>query len=182
MAENQFVNKVVYGTKEDGSENVLINLSDDTVIAEKLGLGLKAHNATGAPIEGTSQLTITKYATGTFASPGTTIGKITITSIGFKPKVFMMYNGGAILSGNTSAPYNLIGAVSIYGDDYVPLDGYKYESHVTYFVLKNSSSSQPAQGGHSSGNFFAPIEDGMQGNGTNVRMASGNSYIWFAWA
>lgn len=180
MAENQYVNKVVYGTKEDGSENVLINLADDTIIAEKLGLGLKAHNAAGAPIEGTSRLTITKYATGTFTSPGTTIDKIKITSIGFKPKIFMIYNDNAILSGNTSPPYNLVGAASIYGDDYTYLN--TYESHVTYFVLKSNSGSQPAQGGHSSGNFFSPIEGGVQGNGTNVKMASSVTYVWFAWA
>lgn len=187
MAENEFVNQVYYG------DTKIIDLSGSTVTPEKLGLGLKAYNAAGAPIEGTSQLTITKFARGTFTSPGTTIDKISITSIGFKPKIFMLYNNGAVLSGNTSSPYNLVGAISIYGDDYVALDSEQFESHVTYFILKSSSSSQPAQGGHSSGNAFIPIEGGVKGvahnsaheptdNTASVRMASSINYEWFAWA
>ena len=106
----------------------------------------------------------------------------------------MIYNNNSILSGNTSSPYNLVGAFSIYDDDYVALDSYKFESHVTYFVLKSTNTSQPAQGGHSSGNSFIPIEGGVKGTvydadtkepkeGTStVRMASSVVYTWFAWA
>lgn len=50
MAENQYVNKVVYG------EDVLIDLTGDTVSADKLASGLTAHDKTGAKITGTSTL------------------------------------------------------------------------------------------------------------------------------
>lgn len=52
MAENQYVNKVTYGTKEDGTENVLIDISDSTVIAEKMVSGLRAYDASGALLIG----------------------------------------------------------------------------------------------------------------------------------
>lgn len=42
------VNKVVYGG------NTLIDLTNDTVTADKLLKGTKAHNAAGAQIEGTA--------------------------------------------------------------------------------------------------------------------------------
>lgn len=48
MANNKYINKVVYGGK------TLIDLSSDTVIAEKLARGLTAHDKTGAPIVGTN--------------------------------------------------------------------------------------------------------------------------------
>ncbi|MCI6366990.1 MAG: hypothetical protein MR911_10920 [Spirochaetia bacterium] len=52
MAENQYVNKVVYGTKEDGSENTLIDLSKDTVDSAHLLEGYSAHDKTGEQIIG----------------------------------------------------------------------------------------------------------------------------------
>lgn len=53
MAENQYVNKVTYGTKEDGTENVLIDLSQDTVDSAHLVEGYTVHDKTGAIISGT---------------------------------------------------------------------------------------------------------------------------------
>lgn len=47
MADNQHVNKVVY----DGQ--TLVDLTADTVAADKLLEGYTAHDASGAPIEGT---------------------------------------------------------------------------------------------------------------------------------
>lgn len=44
---NQYVNKVVYGG------NTLIDLTGDTVVANKLLSGYKAHDRSGAPITGT---------------------------------------------------------------------------------------------------------------------------------
>ena len=42
MATNSYINKVVYGGK------TLIDLSSDTVIAEKLASGITAHDKSGA--------------------------------------------------------------------------------------------------------------------------------------
>lgn len=44
---NQYVNKVIYGG------NVLIDLTSDTVVADKMLVGYKAHGKSGAVIEGT---------------------------------------------------------------------------------------------------------------------------------
>lgn len=44
---NQYVNKVIYGG------NVLIDLTGDTVVADKMLVGYKAHDKSGAVIEGT---------------------------------------------------------------------------------------------------------------------------------
>lgn len=47
MANNQYINKVVYG------DQTLIDLSNDTITADILVSGYTAHNATGASITGT---------------------------------------------------------------------------------------------------------------------------------
>lgn len=47
MADNPYINKVVY------DDDVLIDLTSDTVEADKLAAGLTAHDASGALIEGT---------------------------------------------------------------------------------------------------------------------------------
>ena len=47
MASNQYVNKVVYGS------TTLIDLTSDTVTADKILAGYTAHSATGASITGT---------------------------------------------------------------------------------------------------------------------------------
>ena len=44
---NQYINKVIYGGR------TLIDLTSDTVEASKLLLGTKAHDKSGAQIEGT---------------------------------------------------------------------------------------------------------------------------------
>lgn len=46
MANNQYVNKVIYGG------NTLIDISSDTVTAEKILTGYTAHDKSGAPITG----------------------------------------------------------------------------------------------------------------------------------
>lgn len=56
MAENQYVNKVTYGTNEDGTENILIDLSKDTVDSAHLAEGYVAHDKTGAIINGTAKI------------------------------------------------------------------------------------------------------------------------------
>ena len=47
---NQYINKVIYGGR------TLIDLTSDTVEASKLLLGTKAHDKSGAQIEGTCTL------------------------------------------------------------------------------------------------------------------------------
>ena len=47
MANNQYVNKVIYGN------STIIDISQDTVTAEKILSGYTAHDATGASITGT---------------------------------------------------------------------------------------------------------------------------------
>ena len=49
MANNQYINKVVFG------DDVLIDLSNDTIIANGLAQGQTAHDHTGAPITGSLQ-------------------------------------------------------------------------------------------------------------------------------
>ncbi len=52
MAENQYVNKVIYKTKEDGTENVLIDISDSTLDQYKIYDGENGYSATGEKITG----------------------------------------------------------------------------------------------------------------------------------
>ena len=47
MAMNQYRNKIIYGNQ------TLIDLTQDTITADKLLIGYTAHDATGAPITGT---------------------------------------------------------------------------------------------------------------------------------
>lgn len=47
MANNPYVNKVQYGNE------VLIDLTQDTITANKILVGYTAHDASGAPITGT---------------------------------------------------------------------------------------------------------------------------------
>lgn len=49
MAENQYVNEVIYGNE------VLISLVNDTVKADKLARGYTAHGADGSLITGTAE-------------------------------------------------------------------------------------------------------------------------------
>ena len=53
MANNPYVNKVVYGN------NTLIDLSSDTVTADKVLTGYTAHDASGASITGTAGASVT---------------------------------------------------------------------------------------------------------------------------
>ena len=53
MANNPYVNKVVYGN------STLIDLTSDTVTASKLLAGETAHDASGASITGTAGATVT---------------------------------------------------------------------------------------------------------------------------
>ena len=46
MANNEYINKVIYGG------NTLIDLTSDTVTADKILSGYTAHAASGAPITG----------------------------------------------------------------------------------------------------------------------------------
>ena len=52
MANNQYINKVVFG------DNVLIDLSNDTVNPYALASGYTAHDHTGAPIAGLLQFKV----------------------------------------------------------------------------------------------------------------------------
>ena len=52
MAENQYVNKVTYGTNEDGTENVLIDISDSTLDQYKIYDGEIGYGADGGKITG----------------------------------------------------------------------------------------------------------------------------------
>ena len=47
MANNQYINKVIYG------DQTLIDLTQDTITADKLLAGYTAHNSTGATVNGT---------------------------------------------------------------------------------------------------------------------------------
>ena len=50
MAENQYVNKVIYGN------TTLIDLTEDTVIPEVMLAGYTAHDASGEIIEGSIEI------------------------------------------------------------------------------------------------------------------------------
>ena len=52
MAENQYINKVVYG------DTVLVDLTADTVTADKMLVSYTAHDASGALITGTCEFDV----------------------------------------------------------------------------------------------------------------------------
>ncbi len=69
MASNTYVNKVV--VSEGGTPRTLIDLTADTVAADKLLSGYTAHDASGAPITGTATSgggTITLSGTGSLSN------------------------------------------------------------------------------------------------------------------
>lgn len=53
MANNPYINKVVYGN------NTLIDLSSDTITADKVLTGYTAHDKSGASITGTAGASVT---------------------------------------------------------------------------------------------------------------------------
>ena len=53
MASNQYVNKVIFGG------DVIMDISSDTVAANKLLSGITAHDKTGAPITGSPASSVT---------------------------------------------------------------------------------------------------------------------------
>lgn len=65
MANNPYVNKVQYGN------STLIDLTSDTVTADKLMQGYTAHDRTGAVITGT--VTFATYYTGS-TNPASSLG------------------------------------------------------------------------------------------------------------
>lgn len=67
------VNKVTYGGE------TLIDLTGDTVTADKLAQGITAHDASGAEIIGTLVASATKIETGTFSVSNTTTYEYTLT-------------------------------------------------------------------------------------------------------
>lgn len=84
MANNQYVNKVIYGS------NTLIDLSQDTVTAGNMLSGYTAHDASGAAISGSiatktdSDITLINNTltvpTGYYATTTKTIEGVTITT------------------------------------------------------------------------------------------------------
>lgn len=118
---------------------------------------------------------ITQSATGTFTGSGQTLENISIPTIGFKPKIFLMQNSEAVWTGSDASPYSLVGTVMLRDDNYEELE------HRTSFVLKGNSSNGWGRGGQSSTNFFYPVENGVQGVGSNVKASNGIKYNWWAW-
>ena len=55
MASNQYVNKVIFGG------DVIMDISSDTVAANKLLYGITAHDKSGAPITGDKQIPVSEY-------------------------------------------------------------------------------------------------------------------------
>ncbi len=117
---------------------------------------------------------ITQSASGTFTGSGQTLTNINIQT-GFKPKIFLMQNVDAVFTGSDASPYSLVGSVMLRDDNYEELE------HRTSFVLKGNSSNGYGRGGQSSTIFFYPVENGVQGVGSNVKASNGIKYNWWAW-
>ena len=133
MANNQYVNKVVYGGE------TLIDLTGDTIVVSKLLSGYTAHDKSGAPITGTctfdadtsdanavaSELLLNKTAyvngnkvTGTM--PNNSNNNVTVSSAGGTTIPIGFYDGsGKAVIDSTSlgnlAPNNIRRGISILG-------------------------------------------------------------------
>lgn len=113
MANNPYVNKVVYGN------NTLIDLTSDTVTADKLAQGYTAHDSSGAAITGTMS------GSGWYTSTATLFNNYNSTkSAGYaefpvigEPKAFIIpYEGN--LSGTPSYSFSFLTMYNIYKGPY----------------------------------------------------------------
>ena len=104
MASNEYINKVIYGG------NTLIDLTGDTVTADKILSGYTAHAASGAPITGTCEYDAdTSDATATVAEVLDT-------------KTF--YKNGSKLTGTMPNRGAVTGTISTKAETYTIQNGY----------------------------------------------------------
>lgn len=115
------VSKVVYGS------NTLVDLTADTVKADKLLSGYTAHGANGNKITGTFAPSTAKMAYGSFTGNGAS--SYTITGIGFTPTRFILLctskvtngdlNGftGAFYDGSSGKVYQIYYAAGYAGNE-----------------------------------------------------------------
>lgn len=104
MASNEYINKVIYGG------NTLIDLTSDTVTADKILSGYTAHAASGAPITGTCEYDAdTSDATATVAEVLDT-------------KTF--YKNGSKLTGTMPNRGAVTGTISTKAETYTIQNGY----------------------------------------------------------
>ena len=104
MANNEYINKVIYGG------NTLIDLTSDTVTADKILSGYTAHAASGAPITGTC-------AFDADTSDATAVVAEVLTS-----KTF--YKNGSKLTGTMPNRGAVTGTITAIDDVYTIQNGY----------------------------------------------------------
>lgn len=96
MANNPYVNKVIYGN------NTLIDLTEDTVSASNMLLGITAHDASGASVTGSIQSQAAQTIMPTTADQTIPAGKF--------------LSGDQIIKGDVNLlSANIISGVSIFG-------------------------------------------------------------------
>lgn len=118
MANNQYVNKVIYGSQ------TLIDLSNDTVTADKILAGYTAHDASGASVTGTCvgvQIPVPVSGTNSFyiqVPNGTTTPDPTNDSDWITVLLTVDTQGNSELTADSISDTKL-SAVLISGDDYM---------------------------------------------------------------
>ena len=118
MANNQYVNKVIFG------DQTLIDLSSDTVTADKILAGYTAHSASGASITGTCvgvQLSVPLSGTNSFyiqVPNGTTTPNPTNDSDWITVLLTVDTQGNSEITADTINATKL-SATLVSGDDYM---------------------------------------------------------------
>ena len=139
------VNKVTYGGE------TLIDLTGDTVTADKLAEGITAHDASGAEIIGTLVASAQKVAVGTMTKSSYT-GTISIThGLGVTPNLAVIYGAGSGINDTIVCAKNKSGSnyVLYHASD---TTGYQTTANVTMNASKVSFA--PTYGTNGSYTYF----------------------------
>ena len=118
MANNQYVNKVIYGNQ------TLIDLSNDTITADKILAGYTAHNASGASITGTCagvQIPVPSSGTNSFyiQVPNGTTAPDAANDDDWIKVLLTVDTGGNSEITTDSIEVTTLSAVLVSGDDYM---------------------------------------------------------------
>lgn len=169
--------------------DVLLDLTSDTVDAEHLGSGYTAHDKYGnqitgtAIIEGSGGQGFTHYETGTLTPTSNYAGNSSedLTSakieIGFEPKIFYIYSNNAFSTNSSASPYPIGTSFNVFNLGDVPY------IHLSDFVWYSSSTAKYGRSGGGENNGF-----NIGSNGTSVYLQQSNlkllknqPYVWYAW-
>lgn len=168
--------------------DVLLDLTSDTVDASHLGQGYTAHDRSGNLVNGTAIIQgggggFEHFATGEItptadwagnASEASTNAKVTV---GFKAKIFYIYTNNNFNTNSSTSPYGL--SSSFYCEN-VAGSGEQHWSTFTYYQSSRAYNGRSG-GGTTNGFKVGASETTMYLQQASLKLVSNTPYKWFAW-